>query len=95
MLTWTLHMDGREKDLKHSGVAKREMLKATLKSLHFSFVSEELQEHPPLWGCCGAQLSGISPAPAGQRFVMPTAGAHSRQHQRGTNMQKQSNSLWV
>lgn len=41
MLTWTFHMDGREKDLKHSGVAKGELLKATLKSLHFSFVSEQ------------------------------------------------------
>lgn len=33
MLTQTLYMDGREKDLKRSGADKPEMLKVTLKSL--------------------------------------------------------------
>lgn len=50
MLTQILYMDGREKDLKHSGVAKREMLKVTLKSLHFTFLSVTvLRASTPLW----------------------------------------------
>lgn len=50
MLTRILYMDGREKDLKHSGVAKPEMLKVTLKSLHFTFLSVTvLGASTPLW----------------------------------------------
>lgn len=50
MLTQTLYMDGREKDLKRSGVAKPEMLKVTLKSLHFSFLSVTvLRASTSLW----------------------------------------------
>lgn len=47
MLTQTSYMDGREKDLKHSGVAKREMLKVTLKSaFRFSLCNSAKSIHP-------------------------------------------------
>jgi len=60
MLIWTLHRYRRETDLTYSGLANREMLKVTIKSLHFSFLSsvDAMRLNSALWDISRPRTAG-------------------------------------